>query len=123
LIRYSWPGNIRELQNVIERAVIISQGPVLNVALTELAPVAASTSAPVVSTAKSAPRESLQEMLDETERNQILRALEEAKGVVAGANGAAARLGVKRSTLQLRMQRLGIRLARTAIDDHKQTAR
>ncbi len=119
LIRYSWPGNIRELQNVIERAVIISRGPVLNVALAELTPDVASTSAPVVASAKSASHESLQGMLEETERNQILRALEEANGVVAGANGAAARLGVKRSTLQLRMQKLGIRLSRNAVDEHK----
>jgi len=120
LVRYHWPGNIRELQNVIERAVIISRGPVLNVALAELTPDAASTSAPIVATVKSAPHEVLQSMLEETERNQILRALEQANGVVAGANGAAARLGVKRSTLQLRMQKLGIRLSRTAIDDRNQ---
>jgi formate hydrogenlyase transcriptional activator len=117
LIRYSWPGNIRELQNVIERAVIISRGPVLHVAFAELMADVNSTPAPVVRTAKSATHESLQEMLEETERNQILRALEEANGVVAGPNGAAARLGVKRSTLQLRMQKLRIRLARTAIDE------
>jgi formate hydrogenlyase transcriptional activator len=120
LVRYHWPGNIRELQNVIERAVIISRGPVLNVALTELTPDVASNSAPVITAAKSASHESLQEMLEETERNQILRALEEVNGVVAGANGAAARLGVKRSTLQLRMQKLGIRLSRTAVNDRKQ---
>jgi formate hydrogenlyase transcriptional activator len=78
---------------------------------------------PIVTTAKPASHESLQEMLEETEWNQILRALEEANGVVAGANGAAARLGVKRSTLQLRMQKLGIRLSRTAVDDRKQTPR
>jgi formate hydrogenlyase transcriptional activator len=120
LVSYRWPGNIRELQNVIERAVIISRGPVLNVALTELAPDVTSTSTPVVTTAKSASHESLQEMLEKTERNQILRALEEANGVVAGPNGAAARLGVKRSTLQLKMQKLGIRLSRTAVDNRKQ---
>ena len=123
LVRYRWPGNIRELQNVIERAVIISRGPVLNVALTELTPDVTSTSAPVLTTAKSASHESLQEMLEETERNQILLALEEANGVVAGPNGAALRLGVKRSTLQLRMQKLGIRLSRTAVDDSKQIAK
>ena len=122
LVRYHWPGNIREVQNVIERAVIISRGPVLNVTLTELAPDVASTSAPVVATAKSASHESLQDMLEQTERNQILHALEEANGVVAGPNGAAARLGLKRSTLQLRMQKLGIRLSRTAVDERKQTA-
>jgi formate hydrogenlyase transcriptional activator len=122
LIRYHWPGNIRELQNVIERAVIISRGPVLNVVLAELTPDVSSPPVPIVTSAKSASHESLQEMLEETERNQILRALEDANGVVAGPNGAAARLGVKRSTLQLRMQRLGIRLSRTAVDDRKQTA-
>jgi formate hydrogenlyase transcriptional activator len=122
LVRYHWPGNIRELQNVIERAVIISQGPVLLVALAELTSDVSSISAPVVTTGKSSPRESLQEILKETERNQILRALEEANGVVAGPNGAAARLGVKRTTLQLKMQRLGIRISRTAVDGHKQTA-
>jgi formate hydrogenlyase transcriptional activator len=122
LVRYHWPGNIRELQNVIERAVIISRGPVLNVALTELTPDAATTSAPVVTAAKSGLHQSLQEVLEETERNQILRALEEANGVIAGANGAAARLGVKRSTLQLRMQKLDIRLSRTAVDQRKQNS-
>jgi formate hydrogenlyase transcriptional activator len=123
LLRYHWPGNIRELQNVIERAVIISRGPVLNVALAELTPDVSSPPVPIVTSAKSASHESLQEMLDETERNQILRALEDANGVVAGPNGAAAHLGVKRSTLQLKMQRLGIRLSRTAVDDRKQTVR
>src|ERR1700757_3425811 len=120
LVSYQWRGNMRELQNVIERAVIISRGPVLNVALRELTPDMPSTSAPIVTAAKSPSHESLQEMLEETERNEILRALEEANGVVAGPNGAAARLGVKRSTLQLRMQKLGIRVSRTAVDDHKQ---
>ena len=121
LVRYRWPGNIRELQNVIERAVIISRGPVLNVTLTDLTPDVASTATPVVTTAKSASHESLQEILEETERNQILHALEEANGVIAGPHGAASRLGAKRSTLQLRIQKLGIRLSRTAIDDRKQT--
>jgi formate hydrogenlyase transcriptional activator len=122
LVRYHWPGNIRELQNVIERAVIILRGPALNVALTELAPDTASTSTPVVPTAKSAAHESLQSILQEAERNQILHALKEANGVVAGPDGAAARLGVKRTTLQIKMQKLGIRISRTAVDDHKQTA-
>jgi formate hydrogenlyase transcriptional activator len=122
LIRYHWPGNIRELQNVIERAVIISRGPVLNVALAELTPDGSSPPVPMITSTKSASHDSLREMLDETERNQILRALEGANGVVAGPNGAAARLGVKRSTLQLKMQRLGIRLSRTTVDERKQTA-
>jgi transcriptional regulator with GAF, ATPase, and Fis domain len=95
---------------------------VLNVALAELTPDGSSPPVPIVTSTKSASHESLQEMLDETERNQILRALENTNGVVAGPNGAAARLGVKRSTLQLRMQRLGIRLSRTTVDERKQTA-
>jgi formate hydrogenlyase transcriptional activator len=122
LIRYHWPGNIRELQNVIERAVIISRGPVLNVTLTELTTDVSSPPVSMVTSTKSVSHESLQEMLDETERNQILLALENTNGVVAGPNGAAARLGVKRSTLQLKMQRLGIRLSRTTVDERKQTA-
>jgi formate hydrogenlyase transcriptional activator len=122
LIRYHWPGNIRELQNVIERAVIISRGPVLNVTLAELTPDVSSPPVSMVTSTKSTSHESLQEMLDETERNQILRALENTNGVVAGPNGAAVRLGVKRSTLQLRMQRLGIRLSRTTVGERKQTA-
>jgi formate hydrogenlyase transcriptional activator len=121
LVRYHWPGNIRELQNVIERAVIISRGPVLNVALAELNPDVTPTASPVLTTTKIS-HESLHEVLEETERNQILRALNEANGVVAGPGGAAAILGLKRSTLQLRMQKLGIRLSRTAVDERRQTA-
>jgi len=121
LIRYHWPGNIRELQNVIERGVIISRGPVLNVALAELTPDVTLTPAFAATSSRSASHDSLQEVLEQTERSQILSALEGAKGVVAGPNGAAARLGLKRSTLQLRMQKLGIRLSRTAVDGRQQT--
>ncbi|WP_035358322.1 sigma 54-interacting transcriptional regulator [Edaphobacter aggregans] len=67
LICYHWPGNIRELQNVIERAVIISRGPVLNVALADLTPDGSSPPVHMVTSTKSASHESLQEMLDETE--------------------------------------------------------
>jgi formate hydrogenlyase transcriptional activator len=123
LIRYHWPGNIRELQNVIERGVIISQGPVLKVALAELTPDMTSTPTLAATSPVSASQDSLQEVLERTERSQILRALKEANGVVAGPNGAAARLGLKRSTLRLRMQKLGIRLSRNAVDDRKQTPR
>jgi formate hydrogenlyase transcriptional activator len=119
LIRYHWPGNIRELQNVIERAVIISRGPVLNVTLAEL-PEVTSAPAPVLTSGKMS-HESLQKVLEATERDQILRALDKANGVVAGPGGAAALLGLKRSTLQLRMQKLGIRLSRTAVDNGKHT--
>lgn len=111
LIRYPWPGNIRELQNVIERAVIISRGPVLSVPIADLkVDVAANKTA-------EASQGRLQDKLEETERSQILRTLEEANWVISGANGAAARLGMKRSTLQLRMQKLGIRVSRTAVHD------
>ena len=65
--------------------------------------------------------ESLQQALDETERTQILRALEEANGEASGPNGAAARLGIKRTTLYLRMQKFGIHVSRTAVDEHRQT--
>jgi formate hydrogenlyase transcriptional activator len=115
--RYPWPGNIRELQNVIERAVILTSGPVLNVRTEDLRP----TSQPSMTTAAAlndngAPESSsrnIREALEEAERQQILAALEKAHWVVAGPEGAAARLGMKRSTLQSRMQKLGIRVART----------
>jgi len=116
LVRYHWPGNIRELQNVIERAVILSKGSMLNVSLAGLesdAPRA--THAPAKSTQSE--HKNLQDVLNNTEQNEILRALEASNGIIAGPSGAAARLGVKRSTLQLRMQKLGIRLSRTPLAD------
>jgi formate hydrogenlyase transcriptional activator len=125
LVRYHWPGNIRELQNVIERAVIISKGPVLNVVLAELEPAVTPRTRQAEAKAGQPERENLDALLDETERTQILRALEASNGVIGGPSGAAARLGIKRSTLQLRMQRLGIRLSpslRTALTESKSTA-
>jgi formate hydrogenlyase transcriptional activator len=116
-VRYHWPGNIRELQNVIERAVIISKGPVLNVPLAELEPDMSTKSSPAVKEVRPVNHESLQDRLDDTERTEILRALEAANGIVGGPNGAAARLGIKRSTLQLRMQKYGIRVSRTTLDE------
>ena len=116
LIRYHWPGNIRELQNVIERAVIISRGPVLNVSFTELQPHVSSNGNLDRTNGKPAPPEDLENLLEQTERTHILHALEETNGVVAGPNGAAARLRVKESTFRLRMQKLGIRLSRMAIN-------
>ena len=113
---YHWPGNIRELQNVIERAVILSKGSMLNVSLAGLesdAPRA--THAPAKTTQSE--HKNLQDALNNTEQNEILRALEASNGIIAGPSGAAARLGVKRSTLQLRMQKLGIRLSRTPLAD------
>jgi formate hydrogenlyase transcriptional activator len=67
-------------------------------------------------------QENLHHVLEETERTQILRALEACNGFITGPNGAAARLGIKRSTLQLRMQKLGIRRTRTAFVDRRETA-
>lgn len=116
LTRYPWPGNIRELQNVIERAVILTSGPVLSVHIDELR----GSSQPAGPRAKaSRPQppapgsKNLRSTIEETERQQILAALEKSNWIVAGAEGAAARLGMKRSTLQTRMQKLGIRISRT----------
>jgi formate hydrogenlyase transcriptional activator len=97
LVRYPWPGNIRELQNLIERAVILSSGPVLRVPLKDLP-----NRAPVGST-KARPQ-----TMEEAERAHILAALKETKWVVGGPNGAAARLGMNRSTVLFRMKKLGI---------------
>jgi formate hydrogenlyase transcriptional activator len=96
LLRYPWPGNIRELQNIIERAVILSPGPVLQVPLADLKPPATGVS----------PQN--HDTLEEAERKHILAVLEETKWVLSGPNGAAVRLGMKRSTLQFRMRKLGI---------------
>lgn len=108
LSRYHWPGNIRELQNVIERAVILATGPVLKIPLDEIRPREAPSRLPA-----TANRKGMRTLLDEAEREQILAALEEANWVVAGPSGAAATLGMKRSTLQSRMQKLGIRVTRS----------
>jgi formate hydrogenlyase transcriptional activator len=113
LVRYEWPGNIRELQNVIERAVILSPGPALKVSLADL-----KSREPVVKRLEAAAGAeiggNIQSVLDETERVQILRALDQSNGIVSGPEGAAVRLGMKRSTLQFRMQKLGIRVSRTS---------
>ena len=106
LVLYHWPGNIRELQNVIARAVIMSKGPILAVSAIDLAPEGATE--PTLPADKT-----LQQLLDETQRSEVLRALQEANWVVSGPKGAAVRLGMKRSTLVCRMQRLGICLLRT----------
>jgi formate hydrogenlyase transcriptional activator len=112
LVHYHWPGNIRELQNVIERAVIISRGTVLKVPVSDLKR-RGDTTSPSTPEHRAVAVDSLKDRLGETERNQILVALKQSDWVVAGPNGAAARLGMKRSTLQFRMRKLGIRISRT----------
>jgi formate hydrogenlyase transcriptional activator len=107
LVRYHWPGNIRELQNVIERAVILSTGPVLKVPTDELRHRA---DAPPVNNHAGV---NLHAALDDAERQGILATLEKTNWKVAGPNGAAALLGMHRSTLQSRMQKLGIRVSRS----------
>jgi formate hydrogenlyase transcriptional activator len=97
LTRYRWPGNIRELQNLMERAVILSHGSVLHVPLGDL-----ETEAAV------GPAQGKAQTLAEAERGHIVATLTDTKWVVAGARGAAARLGMNRSTLQFRMKKLGI---------------
>ena len=98
LERWPWPGNVRELENLIERAVILSRGPVLRVPLSELsaAEIPENTPSPLST-------------LESAEREHILRVLREARGVIAGPQGAAARLGLKRTTLNFKMKKLGIR--------------
>jgi len=107
LARYHWPGNIRELQNVIERAVIISTGPALNIDVSDLKFSKADFPAKKTASPKST-NGALHSVLEETERQEILKALKECNWIVSGPNGAAALLAMKRSTLQLRMQKLGI---------------
>jgi transcriptional regulator with GAF, ATPase, and Fis domain len=96
LSRWSWPGNIRELENLLERSVILTRGSVLYVPLAELQ----------VDPRQEAELESA--TLHEAEREHILRVLREAKGQIGGEDGAASRLGLKRTTLNSKMKKLGI---------------
>jgi formate hydrogenlyase transcriptional activator len=110
--QYHWPGNIRELQNVIERAVILSAGPVLNVPLSEIQsrplPAASDGNESRDKMGEASSGKDIRNVLEETERKHILNVLSQTNWVVAGPNGAAIRLGMKRSTLQLRMRKLGL---------------
>jgi formate hydrogenlyase transcriptional activator len=108
LCRYHWPGNIRELQNVIERAVIVSTCTALSVDVADLKVSLAGQAVEGTTTPKSPANGALHDVLEQSERQQIFKALEQSNWVVAGPNGAAARLGMKRSTLQQRIRRLGI---------------
>jgi formate hydrogenlyase transcriptional activator len=102
LVRYPWPGNVRELENIIERAVILSPGAALQISVGDLKAAAAqATPAPVNNGAANA-------SLAEAEREHIVRILRETDWVLGGPNGAAARLGMKRTTLQSKMKKLGI---------------
>ncbi|HUO33362.1 MAG TPA: sigma 54-interacting transcriptional regulator [Candidatus Acidoferrum sp.] len=96
LVDWSWPGNVRELENFIERAVILTKGPVLRVPLAEL-----ELAESHVETADS--------NLERTERDHILRILREANGQIGGKDGAAQRLGLKRTTLNSKIKKLGIK--------------
>jgi len=107
LCRYHWPGNIRELQNVIERAVIISTGPALSIDVSDLKLPKSDRTAERSASSNSA-NGTLHNVLEETERQQIRKALRQSNWVVAGPNGAAAHLGMKRTTLQQRIHKLGI---------------
>jgi formate hydrogenlyase transcriptional activator len=109
LSSYQWPGNIRELQNVIERSVILTSGNVLQPALASLKNAAGAESLGAIT-------------LKDAERDHILKTLEHTRWVVAGPNGAAARLGIKRSTLYFRMQKLGISRPSVNFDPAQQPA-
>ena len=110
--QYHWPGNIRELQNVIERAVILSAGPVLNVPLGEIQSRPSVTGVGRDAEMNKLPgpttHQDIRDVLEATERKHILSVLAQTNWVVAGPNGAATRLGMKRSTLQLRIRKLGL---------------
>ncbi len=95
LIHWHWPGNIRELGNFLERAMILTRGPILHVPLSELKFVA-EVEPPTEAT------------LEATERGAIVRVLRETRGLIGGPGGAAVRLGVKRTTLTAKMRKLGI---------------
>jgi formate hydrogenlyase transcriptional activator len=101
LVRYRWPGNVRELQNFIERAVILSPHTVLRAPISELEPFSAATKSSLPMTG-----------LEELERDHIVRVLEASNWVVGGRNGAAERLGMKRTSLVYKMRKL--RIARPA---------
>ncbi len=97
LMGWEWPGNVRELENFIERSVILTQGSVLVSPLSELEP-----------SSTTAEKKRVDETLEATEREHILRALRESRGQIGGLKGAAMRLGLKRTTLQSKLKHLGI---------------
>jgi formate hydrogenlyase transcriptional activator len=106
LANASWPGNVRELENFIERAVILTEGNELNVPIAELKNTMPAPRTSSVSLFSDAPRRSVS--FHDAERQAIIDALKAASGRIAGAGGAAECLGLKRTTLQNKMHRLGI---------------
>ncbi|MBI1741019.1 MAG: Fis family transcriptional regulator, partial [Candidatus Koribacter versatilis] len=96
MLKWSWPGNIRELENFVERSVILSEGKILRAPLAELRQEI------------SRQRTGSEGTLRDRERDHIIEVLEQTRGVLSGPGGAASRLGVKRTTLQYKMQKLGI---------------
>lgn len=96
LVQYTWPGNIRELENVIERAVILCSGTSLEIPMRDL------------NSRITAGQDSAAQTLEEVERNHILATLKQTGWVIGGPRGAATRLGLNRSTLHFRMKKLGI---------------
>jgi DNA-binding NtrC family response regulator len=104
LQRWKWPGNIRELENLLERAVILTRGTVLYVPVAELQDLDEEDEA----SGKLAESEPDNPNLRAAEREHILRVLRESKGQIGGPEGAAARLGVKRTTLNSKLKKLGI---------------
>jgi formate hydrogenlyase transcriptional activator len=112
LANYSWPGNVRELENLIERAVLLSPGKELRVPISELKSVTLTTAGADLFSPASTPSPSSASPLStlaEADRQHILRALRQTEWRIAGPKGAAALLGMKRTTLQARMRKLGIR--------------
>ena len=101
LSEYHWPGNVREMENFIERAVILSRGSELQIPLAELKPRNGSGAPQLAATNGF-------ETLEHAEREHIVRTLGETRWVISGPTGAASRLGMKRTTLQSRMRKLGI---------------
>jgi DNA-binding NtrC family response regulator len=124
LCRYAWPGNIRELQNVIERAVILSPGPTLAVHLAEMERHPIKEPVGEAAPPQSTRRRPVRSILADVDREQIIRALKEADGRVGGPNGAASRLRLKRTTFITRMKKLGIDWNAVSEDDkvHRDTS-